>query len=83
MNRREFLRNAAIIAAGAIAVDQIELLERLAPRRLLFPGADFGPRTHFVTVEQWDRLLREHYITPMLLAINTPTPLRDIIRMRS
>lgn len=42
MNRRDFLRNAAIIAAGTIAADQLELLERLAPRRLLVPGFGYG-----------------------------------------
>lgn len=50
MNRRDFLRNAAIIAGGFIAADQLELLERLAPRRLYFNGADFG---------QWE--LHQHY----------------------
>lgn len=67
MNRRDFLRNAAIIAAGAIAADQLELLERLAPRRLYWPGADFGPQTHFVTLDQWDALLRDTYSDPSLL----------------
>jgi hypothetical protein len=42
VNRRQFLRSAAIVAAGAIAADQLELLERLAPRRLYFAGFDFG-----------------------------------------
>lgn len=34
MERRTWLRRAAIIAAGAVAADQLELLDRLAPRRL-------------------------------------------------
>ena len=34
MNRREWLRNAAILAGGALAADQVELIERLTPRRL-------------------------------------------------
>lgn len=34
MNRRDFLRRSTLIAAGVVAADQIELLERLAPRRL-------------------------------------------------
>lgn len=38
MNRREWLRNATLIAAGAVALDQLEVLERLAPRRLYFAG---------------------------------------------
>jgi hypothetical protein len=42
MDRRLFLRRAALSAAGAIAADQLELLERLAPRRRFFTGMDFG-----------------------------------------
>lgn len=34
MNRREWLRNATLLAAGVIAADQLELLDRLAPRSL-------------------------------------------------
>lgn len=52
MNRRDFLRNCAIIAGGVIAADQLELLERLAPRRLYFGGADFAEG-------QWQ--LHQHY----------------------
>lgn len=37
MNRRLFLRNAAILAAGVVAADQLALLDRLEPRRL-FPA---------------------------------------------
>jgi hypothetical protein len=33
MNRRDWLRRAAILAGGAIAADQIELIERLTPKR--------------------------------------------------
>lgn len=39
MDRRAFLHRAALIAAGVIAADQIDLLERLAPRRLFPSGA--------------------------------------------
>lgn len=42
MNRRLFLRNAAILAAGAVAADQLDLLDRIGWQRTLFPGADFG-----------------------------------------
>lgn len=42
MNRREWLQKAAVVAAGVVAADQLDLLERLAPRRLYFRGADFG-----------------------------------------
>lgn len=38
MDRRRFLRNAALLAAGIVAADQLALLEHLEPRRLLFPG---------------------------------------------
>lgn len=38
MDRRRFLRNASLIAAGLIAADQLALIEHLEPRRLLFPG---------------------------------------------
>lgn len=49
MDRRTFLRNSAILAAGVVAVDQLELLERLAPRRLYWPGASFAtPMRHTV-----------------------------------
>lgn len=34
MNRRDFLRRSALIAAGVVAADQLELLERLAHRRV-------------------------------------------------
>jgi len=43
MNRRDFLRRAAIVATGAIAADQLELLERLTHRRRFFPAADVSP----------------------------------------
>ena len=43
MDRRLFLKRAAMLAAGVVAVDQLEILERLAPKRL-WAGADFTPR---------------------------------------
>lgn len=36
MNRRAFFRNAALIAAGAVAADQLELIDRLGWKRKLF-----------------------------------------------
>lgn len=42
MNRRDFLRRSALIAVGVVAADQIELLERLAPRRL-WPSIGMEP----------------------------------------
>lgn len=38
MNRRQFLRNASLAAAGVVAADQLELIERLGWTRRLFPG---------------------------------------------
>ena len=45
MDRREFLKRAALIATGAIAADQLELLERLGHVRKFFPSAAI-PYTH-------------------------------------
>lgn len=42
MNRREFFRRSSLIAAGVIAADQLELLEKLAHSKV-FQGADFAP----------------------------------------
>jgi hypothetical protein len=38
MDRRSFLRAAGLVAAGVVAGDQLELLERLTHRRRFFPG---------------------------------------------
>jgi hypothetical protein len=38
MNRRDFLRRSALITAGVVAADQLELVERLGWTRKLFPG---------------------------------------------
>lgn len=43
MDRRLFLKRSAIIATGAIAADQLELLERLTHVRRLFPSASLVP----------------------------------------
>lgn len=51
MNRREFLRASALIAAGTIAADQLEILDRLAPRRL-FAGWS-APERPFVMYESY------------------------------
>lgn len=56
MNRREWLRNAALLAVGAIAVDQLELLDRLAPRRL-WAGADLSPRGRWMVTEESGMLI--------------------------
>jgi len=38
MNRRDFLRRASLIAAGIVAADQLELLEKLSWKRTMFPS---------------------------------------------
>jgi hypothetical protein len=42
MDRRDFLRRASLVAAGLIAADQLELLERLTFKRRLWPGHSFA-----------------------------------------
>jgi hypothetical protein len=39
MNRREWFKKAAILATGAVAANQLELLDRLGWKRTLFPSA--------------------------------------------
>ena len=41
MNRREMFRTMGLVAAGLIAADQLEILDRLAPRSL-FASADIA-----------------------------------------
>jgi hypothetical protein len=41
MDRRDFLRRASLVAAGLVAADQLELLERLMFKRRLWPGHSF------------------------------------------
>jgi len=43
MNRRDFFRRAAAIAAGVVAADQFEILERLNHRKV-FSGIDWVRR---------------------------------------
>jgi hypothetical protein len=38
MERRDFFRRAALVAAGVVAADQLDLLERLTWKRRFFPG---------------------------------------------
>ena len=42
MDRRKFLRNASLIAAGVVAADQLEILERLTWKRRLFVNPGFS-----------------------------------------
>lgn len=48
MNRRDFLRRAALVAAGAVAADQLELVERLGWRRRFFPGWSRSPDAYMM-----------------------------------
>ena len=48
MNRRDFLRRAALVATGAIVADKLELLEMLAPWRL-FPSIGLTEATFSFT----------------------------------
>lgn len=56
MDRRAFLRNAVIVAAGAIAADQLELVERLGWRRRFFSGFGAGVPTLWGDGEHDDTL---------------------------
>lgn len=38
MNRRDFLRRSALVAAGVVAADQLDVLDRLGWKRRFFPG---------------------------------------------
>ena len=58
---REFLRYSALAAAGVIAADQLELLDRLAPRSL-FAGADLTSVKWGGTAHYWDAMSAEPVI---------------------
>lgn len=66
MNRREWLRGAALIGAGVVAADQLELLDRLGWKRRFFAGAEFdttNPREIVITLRQFKfngRFLASH-----------------------
>lgn len=59
MNRREWLRNASIIVAGAVAADQIEIIDRLSWRRRFFGSADVRGRAAVLVNGEW-RVLESH-----------------------
>jgi hypothetical protein len=68
VNRREWMRNAALLAAGVVAADQLEIVERLGWKRRLFPGwsppARRGTYRLVMTLEANDpavRLLRDGF----------------------
>lgn len=76
MDRREFLRRAALIAAGTVAVDQLDLLDRLGWVRRFFPGWS-APTSHSIalTSSDWDALLRKVYCDAVIPALALETPL--------
>lgn len=88
MNRREFLRRAALIAAGAVAADQLELLDRLGWTRSLFPGVGNGLWSGAVSAGEpfsmamFDRILQEAYCKPMIEAFGPLVPLETPLRSR-
>lgn len=69
MDRRDFLTRLGLLSAAAVLMDPAELIERLAPRRLLVPGADFAPaelspfgaRVTATTTADLTRLMKEIY----------------------
>src|SRR6185503_5767847 len=44
LQRREFLRRMGLVAAGVVAADQLDLLDRLGWTRKFFPSAEVRPR---------------------------------------
>jgi hypothetical protein len=92
LDRRSFLRRAALVAGGVVAADQLEILDRLGWVRSLFPGwrATTSGRALLTLAEQpfvtslahWDALLRESYLhTDIVAAINTATPFKAKLGM--
>ena len=49
MNRRDWLRGAALLTAGVVAADQLELVERLGWKRRFFAGADWNQNPYGMT----------------------------------
>lgn len=52
MNRRDWLKRAALIATGAVAGDQLDLIERLTHRKVFALGAIPGIETT-LTLNRW------------------------------
>lgn len=77
MNRRDFLQRATIVASGAVAADQLELLDRLGWVRRFFTSVAIEPEWKhltdghrngaWMTQRQWNELLRDDYSAPVLL----------------
>jgi len=93
MNRRDFLRRSAVVATGAVAADQLEILEKLGGwARKFFPGFGSGRdafeswhRGPSLTVMQaeWDHLLREVYSQhriEIIRSLEMPSPFKAKLR---
>jgi len=70
MNRRDFLRRVALVTAGVVAADQLELLERLVwtPRKLWTGYSSLS------TTDELNRILREVYADNYIKLLEMETP---------
>ena len=85
MDRRQWLRNAALIASGAVAADQIDLLEQLGGwARRFFPSAAVTPaplaESLIVTNAELNALLKKVYTDWRHSRMPVITPLYDVMR---
>lgn len=72
LSRRAFLRASSLVAAGVIAHDQLDILDRLAPRSL-FASAEVGRPMQTFEVDM-SRLLKEFYSKYSMHAAALTTP---------
>ena len=66
ITRREWLRRAALLASGAVAADQLDLLDRLGWTRTMFPSAAVPlPSVHALRVVMTvhDGIIRSERVT--------------------
>lgn len=56
MQRREFLKWLGLVSAGIVAADQVELLDRLAPRRLFPSGSVLSGGISKATFPAWNEV---------------------------
>ena len=72
MDRRSFLTRLGVLTAAAAVMDPAELIERLAPRKLYVPGAEFiraspfGPRVTVTSVAELNALMKQVYGKSMM-----------------
>jgi hypothetical protein len=78
IDRRAFFRRTGLVLGAALVLDPLELIERLAPRRLYVPGglvvpetitlaSPFGPRVdnQATTVAELNALMKRVYSEPI------------------